>query len=133
MLATELALKNIPVRVNSIAPGVYESEMTFDTISGREEMAKVAQSLLPVPAGRPGTYVYPRCADPCVHLTRILKAWRDCWYSYLSIIPCGVLYQWPRDCRRWKLHWCQSVYGLMFYDDFFSLVGRGLYLLRING
>jgi len=59
MLATELALKNIPVRVNSIAPGVYESEMTFDTISGREEVAKVAQSLLPVPAGRPGTYVYP--------------------------------------------------------------------------
>jgi len=55
MLATELALKNIPVRVNSVAPGVYESEMTFDTISGPEEMTRVAQSLLPVPAGRPGT------------------------------------------------------------------------------
>jgi len=55
MLATELALKNIPVRVNSVAPGVYESEMTFDTISGPEEVAKVAQGLLPVPAGRPGT------------------------------------------------------------------------------
>ncbi|KAI9462175.1 short-chain dehydrogenase [Russula earlei] len=55
MLATELALKNIPVRVNSIAPGVYESEMTFNTIKGPEEMARVAQSLLPVPAGRPGS------------------------------------------------------------------------------
>jgi len=55
MLATEIALKGIPVRVNSIAPGVYESEMTFDTISGPEEMARVAESLFPVPAGRPGS------------------------------------------------------------------------------
>jgi len=55
MLATEIALKGIPVRVNSIAPGVYESEMTFDTITGPEEMARVAQSLFPVPAGRPGS------------------------------------------------------------------------------
>jgi NAD(P)-dependent dehydrogenase (short-subunit alcohol dehydrogenase family) len=55
MFATELALKNIPVRINSIAPGVYESEMTFDTIKGPEQMARVGQSLLPVPAGRPGT------------------------------------------------------------------------------
>lgn len=55
MLATEIALKGIPVRVNSIAPGVFASEMTFETITGPEEMARVAQSLLPVPAGRPGT------------------------------------------------------------------------------
>jgi len=55
MFATELALKNIPVRINSIAPGVYESELTFDTIKGPEQMARVSQSLLPVPAGRPGT------------------------------------------------------------------------------
>ncbi|KAI0252169.1 short-chain dehydrogenase [Lactifluus subvellereus] len=55
MLATEIALKGIPVRVNSIAPGVYASEMTFDTITGPEEMARVAQSLLPVPAGRAGS------------------------------------------------------------------------------
>lgn len=57
MLATEIALKGIPVRVNSIAPGVFASEMTFETITGPEEMARVAQSLLPVPAGRSGTYV----------------------------------------------------------------------------
>lgn len=57
MLATEIALKGIPVRVNSIAPGVFASEMTLDTITGPEEMARVAQSLLPVPAGRPGSYV----------------------------------------------------------------------------
>ena len=28
MLATELSLKNIPVRVCAIAPGVWEPEMT---------------------------------------------------------------------------------------------------------
>ncbi|KAI0257868.1 hypothetical protein BC834DRAFT_926934 [Gloeopeniophorella convolvens] len=57
MLATEIALKGIPVRINSVAPGVYASEMTTDTITGAEEVAKIAQSLLPVPAGRSGTYV----------------------------------------------------------------------------
>ncbi|KAI0263960.1 short-chain dehydrogenase [Gloeopeniophorella convolvens] len=55
MLATEIALKGIPVRINSVAPGVYASEMTTDTITGAEEVAKIAQSLLPVPAGRSGT------------------------------------------------------------------------------
>ncbi len=69
MLATELALKGIPVRVNSIAPGVYESEMTFDTITGPEEMARVAQSLFPVPAGRPGSCVHPHCPNFFIHRT----------------------------------------------------------------
>jgi len=55
MFATELALKRIPVRVNSIAPGVYESEMTLDTIAGEEQVARVSESIVPVPAGRPGT------------------------------------------------------------------------------
>ena len=57
MLATEIALKGIPVRVNAIAPGVYESEMTQTTISGPEEVTKAAQCLIPVPAGRAGSYV----------------------------------------------------------------------------
>ena len=69
MLATEIALKGIPVRVNSIAPGVFTSEMTLETITGPEEMARVAQSLLPVPAGRPGTYVLLHCAVFCVSMT----------------------------------------------------------------
>ena len=56
MMATEFALNNIPVRVNSIAPGVYASEMTLDTI-GPEEVEKVAQGLFPVPARRAGTQV----------------------------------------------------------------------------
>jgi NAD(P)-dependent dehydrogenase (short-subunit alcohol dehydrogenase family) len=54
MLATELSLKGINVRVNAIAPGVYESEMTYDTI--RTDMVdKVGKGLIPVPAKRPGT------------------------------------------------------------------------------
>jgi NAD(P)-dependent dehydrogenase (short-subunit alcohol dehydrogenase family) len=55
MLATEIALKGIPVRVNAIAPGVYASEITLDTITSLEDVASIAQSLCPVPAGRGGT------------------------------------------------------------------------------
>ena len=54
MLATELALKGIPVRVNAIAPGVYESELTFDSIPS-EMVNKVGNGIQPIPAGRAGT------------------------------------------------------------------------------
>lgn len=53
MLATELALKNVPVRVCAVAPGVYESEMTHATI-GPELVDKVGLGITPVPAKRPG-------------------------------------------------------------------------------
>ncbi|KAG2127860.1 hypothetical protein BD769DRAFT_1357114 [Suillus cothurnatus] len=55
MLSTEFALKGINVRVNAIAPGVYESEMTYDTISGQEATDSVGMPVIPVPAKRPGT------------------------------------------------------------------------------
>ncbi|KAI0695744.1 NAD(P)-binding protein [Cerioporus squamosus] len=54
MLATEFALKNVPVRVCSIAPGVWESEMTFDNITP-ELVDKVGKGVVPVPARRPGS------------------------------------------------------------------------------
>ncbi|KAF5338988.1 hypothetical protein D9611_008703 [Ephemerocybe angulata] len=54
MLATEFALKGIAVRVNSIAPGVFESEMTYGTING-EEVDKIGKGIRPVPAKRPGS------------------------------------------------------------------------------
>lgn len=54
MLATEIALKGIQVRVNAIAPGVYESEMTTDVITP-DLVDKVGKGVTPVPAGRPGT------------------------------------------------------------------------------
>lgn len=57
MLSTEYALKGIPVRVNAIAPGVYESEMTADVISGEENVNKVGNGIQPVPAKRAGTLV----------------------------------------------------------------------------
>ncbi|KAJ6619542.1 hypothetical protein B0H10DRAFT_1793444 [Mycena sp. CBHHK59/15] len=54
MLATEFALKDIRVRVNAVAPGVYASEMTFDDI--RPEMVdKIGKGVMPVPSGRSGT------------------------------------------------------------------------------
>ena len=73
LFATEFALKKIPIRVNSVAPGapphhfcvfsrtadlhfhlgVYESEMTIDTITP-ELVDKVAKGTLPVPAARTG-------------------------------------------------------------------------------
>ncbi|KAK0201691.1 NAD(P)-binding protein [Desarmillaria ectypa] len=54
MLATEFALKGIPVRVNAIAPGVYESEMT-KTVIGPEDVDATGRGVLPVPARRAGT------------------------------------------------------------------------------
>jgi len=54
MLATEFALKKIPVRVNGVAPGVYESEMTYGTIP-KEKVNLVGQGIQPVPAERPGS------------------------------------------------------------------------------
>ncbi|KAF9021071.1 short-chain dehydrogenase [Hymenopellis radicata] len=54
MLSTELALKKIPVRVNAVAPGVYESEMSQAVIRP-EETDLTGKGVLPVPARRPGT------------------------------------------------------------------------------
>lgn len=54
MFSTELALKNIPVRVNSIAPGVYASEMTLDEITP-DLVDKVGKGINSVPSKRAGT------------------------------------------------------------------------------
>ncbi|OCH86887.1 short-chain dehydrogenase [Obba rivulosa] len=54
MMATEFALKGVPVRVNAVAPGVYASEMTYDTI-GPDKVNVVGKGLIPVPANRSGT------------------------------------------------------------------------------
>ncbi len=58
MLATEFALKKIPVRVCGVAPGVYESEMTAKRLAqGGDAVNAVGLGVFPVPAGRAGTYV----------------------------------------------------------------------------
>jgi len=54
MLATEFSLKGVDVRVNAIAPGVYESEMTYDII-GPDRVDKVGKGVHPIPARRAGT------------------------------------------------------------------------------
>ncbi|KAF5389195.1 hypothetical protein D9757_003431 [Collybiopsis confluens] len=54
LLSTEFALKKVPVRVNAIAPGVYASEMTVDTIPP-EMVDKIGKGISPVPAGRDGS------------------------------------------------------------------------------
>ena len=54
MLSTEYALKGIPVRVNAIAPGTYESEMTREKIEG-EDVDIVGNGIRPLPAKRVGT------------------------------------------------------------------------------
>ncbi|KAG1848751.1 hypothetical protein DFJ58DRAFT_717036 [Suillus subalutaceus] len=55
MLSTEFSLKGINVRVNAIAPGVYESELTYDVISGQAATDEVGMPVLSIPAKRPGT------------------------------------------------------------------------------
>ncbi|KAL1699035.1 hypothetical protein EV121DRAFT_296577 [Schizophyllum commune] len=53
MLATELARRKIPVRVNALAPGVFESEMTRELLD-EGGVESVAQGIHPVPMGRVG-------------------------------------------------------------------------------
>lgn len=53
MLATEFALKNVNVRVNAIAPGVYASEMTFDEVKP-EDVDNIGKGISNVPAKRAG-------------------------------------------------------------------------------
>ncbi|TBU26023.1 NAD(P)-binding protein [Dichomitus squalens] len=53
MMATEFAVKNIPVRVCAVAPGVWESEMTVAKITP-DLVDRVGKGLQPVPAKRPG-------------------------------------------------------------------------------
>jgi len=54
MLATEISLKRIPVRINTIAPGVYASEMTSDKIT-KDEVDLIGKGLMPVPMERAGS------------------------------------------------------------------------------
>ncbi|KAH8104837.1 short-chain dehydrogenase [Cristinia sonorae] len=54
MLATEFALKKIPVRVCAVAPGVYESEMTAARLAA-DSVDKVGLGVVSVPVQRPGT------------------------------------------------------------------------------
>lgn len=56
MMATEFALKKVPVRVCAVAPGVWESEMTFDSITD-DLVDKVSKAVVPVPTRRSGKYV----------------------------------------------------------------------------
>jgi NAD(P)-dependent dehydrogenase (short-subunit alcohol dehydrogenase family) len=54
MLATEIALKKVPVRINAIAPGVYASEMTFDKFT-KEQVDMIGKGVMPVPMERDGS------------------------------------------------------------------------------
>jgi hypothetical protein len=55
MMATEIALRKLPIRVNSIAPGVYSSEMTGDKIvATRGDTDAIGKPLVPIPAERSG-------------------------------------------------------------------------------
>jgi len=55
LLSTELALKKVPVRVNAIAPGVYESELTTERWKATGNVDAIGLGVMPVPVRRPGS------------------------------------------------------------------------------
>lgn len=70
MMATEFALKKIPVRVCGIAPGVYESEMTASRLAPGQ-VDKVGLGVMPVPVQRSGSSVISTAPDILViHMSR---------------------------------------------------------------
>ena len=79
LLATEFALKGVDVHVNAIAPGVYESELTYDNI-GPDLVDKIGKGIAPVPAKRAGRRVFFATGSyPCVDKTprpSVEKRWR---------------------------------------------------------
>ena len=54
MLASEISLKKIPVRINTIAPGVYSSKMTLEKIA-KEKVDFIGKGVMPVPMERDGS------------------------------------------------------------------------------
>ena len=57
-MAAEFMLKNLPIRVCGVAPGVYDSGMTSSRLA-KDGPDAIALGLQPVPAKRAGTYVLP--------------------------------------------------------------------------
>lgn len=55
-MSTDFALKGFPIRVNAIAPGVYASEMTVETVT-EDLVDRIGNGIQPVPQRRAGTYV----------------------------------------------------------------------------
>lgn len=106
MLATELALKGIPVRVNAIAPGVYESEMTLARIPDGQLVDQVGNGIQPIPAKRAGLSVVPSFM-PSSLLLIIVQAPGDGGDRGVFSIRCWMLYEWPGDYHRWRLSLCQ--------------------------
>ena len=79
MLATEFALKKIPVRVCGVAPGVYESQMTAARLAQPNGVNHVGLGIIPVPAGRAGRFVSQystNCSLKLINASTAPKKWR---------------------------------------------------------
>lgn len=104
----------IPVRVNAIAPGVYESEMTFEDINSEELVNRVGCGIQAVPSKRAGrlvgTYYLYAYLSHCSLFAHLVETPGDGGDSGILGITCWVLYKRAGDCYRRGIYWCQSFY-----------------------
>jgi hypothetical protein len=95
-------MKGVNVRVNAIAPGVYESEMTYDSI-GPDLVDKVGKGLIPLPSKRAGTWVLLPNLYTDIETIYYLQWTGNGRNSGLPCITSWRLYERPGAYHRWWL------------------------------
>ncbi len=92
-MSTELALRKLPIRVNSIAPGVYSTEMTGNgVVANQKDTDAIGKPIVSVPAARSGRCYFGFVL--CVANLMMNQRNRDGGYRTVHCIPRWRVFEW---------------------------------------